>query len=62
MNSFDYPPNKGVFMLDQVNCVGNETDLTQCEHDPWKHHNCRSYEIAGVECQMNKGNFHVGVL
>ena len=36
------------FLLDNVNCVGNETSLEQCEHDTT--HDCDSNEKAGVTC------------
>ena len=42
------------FLLDEVNCAGTESSLEECQHPPWKEHNCRSYEVAGVECGADK--------
>ncbi|CAL1544670.1 unnamed protein product [Lymnaea stagnalis] len=53
-NHFDYPLEGSVFLLDNVNCHGNETSLNQCAKGPWKTHDCNPYEIAGVVCQAEK--------
>uniref|UniRef100_A0ACB8F9A6 Uncharacterized protein n=1 Tax=Sphaerodactylus townsendi TaxID=933632 RepID=A0ACB8F9A6_9SAUR len=41
----------GPIMLDNVHCAGNETYLFQCNHLPWRSHNCGHHEDASVICQ-----------
>ncbi|NXL53942.1 DMBT1 protein, partial [Podilymbus podiceps] len=36
--------------LDDVNCAGTETILTECRARPWGDHNCNHGEDAGVKC------------
>ncbi|XP_010284541.1 PREDICTED: deleted in malignant brain tumors 1 protein-like [Phaethon lepturus] len=40
----------GQIWLDDVNCAGAETVLTECRAKPWGDHNCNHGEDAGVEC------------
>lgn len=40
--------------LDDVNCSGSESSLTQCSHRPIGGHDCRHQEDAGVVCLMGK--------
>ncbi|XP_065921575.1 uncharacterized protein [Magallana gigas] len=42
------------FLLDEVNCTGGESSLEECNKNPWKEHDCRSYEVAGVVCYPSK--------
>lgn len=42
------------FLLDEVNCTGSERSLEECDKNPWKEHDCRSYEVAGVVCYPSK--------
>ena len=55
VNHFRYPANKAEFLLDDVECTGKEVSIGECPAAPFKTHNCRAYEIAGVECQISKG-------
>ena len=40
----------GRFILDDVNCVGNESDIANCSHSAWGEHDCSDSEVAGVVC------------
>uniref|UniRef100_A0A493T2K7 Soluble scavenger receptor cysteine-rich domain-containing protein SSC5D n=1 Tax=Anas platyrhynchos platyrhynchos TaxID=8840 RepID=A0A493T2K7_ANAPP len=39
--------------LDDVNCIGTEAVLSECQFQPWGSHNCRHGEDAGVVCSGN---------
>lgn len=54
VNYFNYPVNKVEFLLDEVKCGGNETSIIDCPAAPFKTHDCRAFEVAGVECQLSK--------
>ncbi|XP_060587613.1 deleted in malignant brain tumors 1 protein-like, partial [Ruditapes philippinarum] len=36
--------------LDDVNCTGTETSLSQCQHNGWGTHNCDHDKDVGVSC------------
>ena len=42
---------RGMIWMDQVSCVGNEPELTWCQHNGWSRHNCVHDEDVGVCCQ-----------
>lgn len=45
------------FLLDEVDCHGNETSLLSCDSNSFKEHDCEYYEVAGVYCQQTKGMY-----
>ena len=45
-----YGPGTGPVLLDNVHCLGTESDLLTCEHNGIGSHNCYHYEDASVEC------------
>ena len=53
-DSHSYSINGGIdFLMDDVNCIGNENDLTSCNYN--SNHDCDiSKEIAAVNCGNSK--------
>lgn len=43
----------GDILLDNVNCAGLETDISQCRHNGWGNTDCDHSEDAGVSCSGN---------
>lgn len=39
--------------MDNLFCVGTETNLTQCNFDGWGVHDCEGEEAAGVVCKSH---------
>ncbi|XP_046863502.1 deleted in malignant brain tumors 1 protein-like, partial [Xenia sp. Carnegie-2017] len=46
------PRGSGRIWLDDVQCVGNESNISSCSHREWGLHNCRHYKDAGVQCSV----------
>ncbi|XP_022807720.1 deleted in malignant brain tumors 1 protein-like [Stylophora pistillata] len=42
----------GPIWLDDVQCVGDETFISQCNHKGWGDHNCGHSKDAGVMCRL----------
>ena len=41
----------GPFVLDDVECSGAESSLSECSHPGFRVHNCFRYQEAGVSCR-----------
>ena len=46
-----FGPGSGKIVLDDVRCLGNETDIWDCPHNGIRNHNCDHNEDASAICQ-----------
>ncbi|CAL8366207.1 unnamed protein product [Boreogadus saida] len=49
-NEAYFGPGTGPIWLDDVNCGGNETSITDCEHQGFGSQNCKHAQDAGIIC------------
>ncbi|XP_072167287.1 scavenger receptor cysteine-rich domain-containing group B protein-like [Diadema setosum] len=58
--SESFGPGTGPIHLDDVRCVGTESRLSYCSHEPWGSNNCGHSEDVGVRCStysyVNEGD------
>ncbi|XP_025406310.1 uncharacterized protein LOC112680434 isoform X2 [Sipha flava] len=54
-NSYFGVPNKTRFVLDDLDCNGNEKSLYSCQFKEWGVHDCNIQESAGVVCKVAGG-------
>ena len=57
-----FGPGQGPIGLDDVNCNGHESDLTQCGHGGLWTHDCDHQEEAGVVCEGNTFNMWLNII
>ncbi|KAF5903150.1 scavenger receptor cysteine-rich domain-containing group B protein-like, partial [Clarias magur] len=50
-SSSRFGQGSGPILLDNVDCKGGETDLSQCGNQGWGIHNCYHYEDIAVTCK-----------
>ena len=49
-SAFGQGPSGSRFVLDNLNCTGNESSVFDCPHNGEWNEDCRANEIAGVRC------------
>uniref|UniRef100_K1R2P6 Deleted in malignant brain tumors 1 protein n=1 Tax=Magallana gigas TaxID=29159 RepID=K1R2P6_MAGGI len=45
-----YGQGSGPIWLDNVKCMGSETGIEECSHNPWGSHNCNHGEDVSISC------------
>ncbi|XP_039455012.1 scavenger receptor cysteine-rich type 1 protein M130-like [Oreochromis aureus] len=59
-NGASFGRGKDEIWLDDVQCVGNESSVLQCQHKPFGQNNCGHNEDAGVVCSgQRKSNITI---
>ena len=54
MLAFVFGGGTGPIFLDNIDCLGNETNLLLCDHNGIEVHDCSHYEDVGVSCGMSQ--------
>jgi len=45
-----YGRGNGTIWLDNVQCIGYESSLADCQHNSWGSHNCGHNEDVSIAC------------
>ena len=53
---------EGKIWMDSIQCTGDESSLTECDHQGWGSHNCGHDEDAGVICTPGDSNYIILVV
>jgi len=53
-SSYMFGRGNGIFLLDNVECTGQEKRLQDCKHLPWRQHNCAASEVLTIECNYER--------
>ena len=53
-----YGQGTGPIWLDNVQCLGNESDVFLCAHNGISYHNCKHDEDASAECSGTYAQYH----
>ena len=54
-----YGQGRGKIWLDDLNCVGTESNIGHCLHRGWGNYYCSHYEDAGIKCADSHGKVYV---
>ena len=49
-----YGQGTGTIMLDDLQCIGTERSIVDCQHAPFGQSNCQHTEDVGVKCQPSE--------
>lgn len=52
-----YPIEKPVYLIDDLQCLGNETKLRDCRFGGWGQHNCGPQEVSQKQNSINSSFF-----
>jgi len=53
-----YGEGEGDIWLDNLRCVGSETNLNDCPHNGIAQHNCGHQEDVSISCPQTSGSLH----
>ena len=53
-----YGQGTGPILLDDVDCLGNESSLFSCGHSGFGTHDCSHSKDASVQCEKNGGKIN----